>query len=312
MLSANPRQRLANGFALHDRVFLAGDAVHTHSPKAGQGMNVSIHDTYNLVWKIGAVLNETAHRPILSTYQSERRMVAQQLIDFDKQFSRMFSGRPARDIADEAGISMKDFKETFATGNQFTSGASVEYAESILISGQQKCATSVAEGQSNLHIGRRFPSQQVVCQCDATPVQLGDALRSDGKWRLVVFSGDISHEHSMQRLRTLSTRLESSDSILSKPVLEPILVHSAPRRDVELLDVPTAFYSRKDTTAYDYYRVYADDESYHHGHGEAYEAYGVDSEEGLMVLVQPDMYFAWLGRIEDTQGVEVFLSRVLR
>ena len=38
-------QRLANHFAVNDRVFLAGDAVHTHSPKAGIGMNFSIQDS---------------------------------------------------------------------------------------------------------------------------------------------------------------------------------------------------------------------------------------------------------------------------
>ena len=38
------------------RVFIAGDACHTHSAKAGQGMNVSMQDTYNLGWKIAAVL----------------------------------------------------------------------------------------------------------------------------------------------------------------------------------------------------------------------------------------------------------------
>lgn len=43
-----------------------------------------------------------------------------------------------------------------------------------------------------LQLGMRFPSLQVACQADATPVQLGDALKSDGLWRLIVFSGDES------------------------------------------------------------------------------------------------------------------------
>jgi phenol 2-monooxygenase (NADPH) len=30
------------------RVFIAGDACHTHSAKAGQGMNVSMQDAFNL------------------------------------------------------------------------------------------------------------------------------------------------------------------------------------------------------------------------------------------------------------------------
>lgn len=45
-------QRLATEFSKFDRVFIAGDACHTHSPKSGQGMNTSMNDTYNLTWKV--------------------------------------------------------------------------------------------------------------------------------------------------------------------------------------------------------------------------------------------------------------------
>lgn len=38
-------QRVGSDFSKNERVFLAGDAVHTHSPKAGQGMNVSMQDS---------------------------------------------------------------------------------------------------------------------------------------------------------------------------------------------------------------------------------------------------------------------------
>lgn len=73
-------QRVGRRFSAGERVFLAGDAVHTHSPKAGQGMNVSMQDCYNLGWKIGLVCNGVAKREILETYQSERRRVAQDLV----------------------------------------------------------------------------------------------------------------------------------------------------------------------------------------------------------------------------------------
>jgi phenol 2-monooxygenase len=46
------------------RVFIAGDACHTHSAKAGQGMNVSMQDAFNLGWKLAAVLERRA-RPEL-------------------------------------------------------------------------------------------------------------------------------------------------------------------------------------------------------------------------------------------------------
>lgn len=61
-------------------------------------------------------------RSILKTYQSERRRIAQDLIGFDHKFSRLFSGRPAKDVMDEEGISMDAFKEAFQKGNMFASG----------------------------------------------------------------------------------------------------------------------------------------------------------------------------------------------
>jgi phenol 2-monooxygenase len=49
-------QRLADHFSKDNRIFLTGDACHTHSPKAGQGMNVSLQDGYNIGWKLATVL----------------------------------------------------------------------------------------------------------------------------------------------------------------------------------------------------------------------------------------------------------------
>jgi 2-polyprenyl-6-methoxyphenol hydroxylase-like FAD-dependent oxidoreductase len=89
------------------------DAVHTHSPKAGQGMNVSMQDAFNLGWKLGLVCLRKMQRSILSTYELERKQIAQQLIDFDHRFSRLFSGRPAKDILDETGVSMEEFSQAF-------------------------------------------------------------------------------------------------------------------------------------------------------------------------------------------------------
>jgi flavin-dependent dehydrogenase len=113
-------QRVGKNFDHESRVFLAGDAVHTHSPKAGQGMNVSMQDAYNLGWKLGLVVKGVAQPSILKTYQSERRRIAQDLIDFDHKFSRLFSGRPAKDVMDEEGVSMEDFKQAFLKGQAIT------------------------------------------------------------------------------------------------------------------------------------------------------------------------------------------------
>ena len=63
------------------RVFIAGDACHTHSPKAGQGMNVSMGDAFNLGWKLEHVLTGKADASLLESYSDERQAVAQALIE---------------------------------------------------------------------------------------------------------------------------------------------------------------------------------------------------------------------------------------
>lgn len=287
--------------------------MHTHSPKAGQGMNVSMHDTYNLGWKIASVVKKQAHPSILSTYASERRAVALELIDFDRKFSRMFSGKPAIDIADEAGISMTEFKETFEKGNIFTSGVSVKYAHSMLVASYTEPETPFQLG--SIRLGMRFPSCQVVCHVDATTMQLGDVLKSDGRWRLLVFAGDLSHPQTTERLHRLGDSLLAPNSFLShllgESTLEPILIYTSSRRNVELFSLPRVFYSRE-KDVYDYYRVFADDQSYHHGHGHAYKSYGIDPDMGQSVLVRPDQYIGWIGQVDRLQGMERYLSAILR
>ena len=76
------------------RVFIAGDACHTHSPKAGQGMNVSMQDGFNLGWKLASVLRGRCSPKILHTYSDERQAVAKELIDFDRKWAKMFSAPP--------------------------------------------------------------------------------------------------------------------------------------------------------------------------------------------------------------------------
>ena len=66
--------RLADHYRV-DRVFLVGDAAHSHPPTGGQGLNTSIQDAYNLGWKLAAVVNG-APAELLDTYAAERRPVA--------------------------------------------------------------------------------------------------------------------------------------------------------------------------------------------------------------------------------------------
>ncbi len=331
-------QRVSNSFSCDDRVFLAGDAVHTHSPKAGQGMNVSMQDTYNLGWKIGLVVKGLAKRSILRTYQSERRRVAQDLIAFDHRFSRLFSGRPAKDAADEAGISMVEFKDAFEKGNMFASGVAVDYGASILVakpgdSADQGDGTDVRpkvdgidkvvgkqELASNIKLGMRFPSFQVLNQSDARPWQFGQFLKSDGRFRIIVFAGNLKDEKQWTRLRRFGELLAKPDSVIrrftpsAKPIdsiMEVLVIHSAPRQEVELLELHEMFHPFDEKRGWDYEKVFVDDVSYHEGHGEAYKNYGVDKESGCVVIARPDQYVGWIGELEDVRDIDRYFSEVL-
>ena len=66
--------RLADHYR-RGRIFLAGDAAHTHPPTGGQGLNTSVQDAYNLGWKLAAVLGG-APDALLDTYEEERRPIA--------------------------------------------------------------------------------------------------------------------------------------------------------------------------------------------------------------------------------------------
>lgn len=65
----------------HGRVFLAGDAAHTHSPIGGQGLNLGIQDAVNLGWKLGAVVAGASAEPLLDTYHQERHPVAERVLE---------------------------------------------------------------------------------------------------------------------------------------------------------------------------------------------------------------------------------------
>ena len=111
------------------RVFIAGDACHTHSAKAGQGMNVSMADTWNLGWKLSSVLRGTAKPELLHTYSEERHTIAKQLIDFDREFSKMFSARPRESGgAVREGADPEEFQQYFIEQGRFTAGVATRYA----------------------------------------------------------------------------------------------------------------------------------------------------------------------------------------
>ncbi|HEY2068654.1 MAG TPA: FAD-dependent oxidoreductase [Rhizomicrobium sp.] len=83
--------RLAERYRV-GRVFLAGDSAHIHPPTGGQGLNTSIQDSYNLGWKLAAVLSG-APDAVLASYEAERRPVAAEVLDLSTRLLEAASQR---------------------------------------------------------------------------------------------------------------------------------------------------------------------------------------------------------------------------
>lgn len=183
-------QRTADCFHKDYRVFLAGDACHTHSPKAGQGMNVSLQDGYNIGWKLGEVLKGLARPDLLETYVLERQKVAIDLINFDRYFSKLFSSGASKTPA--------EFQEGFIKSGRYTAGLTSKYDSSTITTNLESNLLA-----SNVVAGMRLPSAQVVRFCDSKPIQLMETLKSDGRWRIMSFVGDLTDSKNRSNLATV-------------------------------------------------------------------------------------------------------------
>ena len=203
-------QRIADHFSKANRVFLTGDACHTHSPKAGQGMNVSLQDGYNIGWKLASVLKGHAGPELLETYVLERQKVADVLINWDKVWAKQMSSIAKEDggVVDANG--KIDFSEVFVKAEAFTAGLTVTYDNSIITQAEG----SNQQAAKNLKVGMRLQGVQVVRFCDAKVMKSVNALPSDGRWRIIVFPGDIRQQLASTKLNQVSYATTETTCIL--------------------------------------------------------------------------------------------------
>jgi phenol 2-monooxygenase (NADPH) len=278
------------------RVFIAGDACHTHSPKAGQGMNVSMQDSFNLGWKLASVILGRCSPEILHTYSSERWSVARELIDFDQKFARMFSARPGEPAgSDSDTVSTTDFQDYFVMQGRFTAGTATRYQPSM-ISGEPTYQ-HLARG---FEIGTRFHSAPVIRLADAKPIQLGHTVKADGRWRLFAFSDANHPANPSSRLRRLCDFLGASvESPVSRytsaaadvdSVIEVLTVLQQGHRELAIEAMPSFMMPRKGRyRLIDYAKVYCPDFK---GRNDIFDLRSVDRSNGCMVVVRPDQYVA--------------------
>ena len=295
------------------RVFIAGDACHTHSAKAGQGMNVSMADAWNLGWKLGAVLRGTARPELLHTYSEERHAVAKELIEFDREFSRLFRSRPAgADGAEEAAVGPETFERYFVAQGRFTAGVATRYAPSMITA--EATFQHLAEG---LPIGMRFHSAPVVRLADAKPVHLGHVARADGAWRIYVFADRRAPAAEGSRVRRLCEFLASDASPIARftpahaepdSLIDVRAVFQQSHRELAIDALPPVLQPRKGRFGLiDYEKVFCPDPAA----ADIFDLRGIDRDTGCMVVVRPDQYVAHVLPLDGYEALTEFLAAIL-
>lgn len=294
------------------RVFIAGDACHTHSPKAGQGMNFSMQDTFNLGWKLAAVLQGRCAPELLHTYSQERQVVAQQLIDFDREWAKMFSDRAKQAAAgDTEGVDPKEFQKYFEQHGRFTAGMGTHYRPSVICG--EATHQHLAKG---FVIGTRFHSAPVVRITDAKPVHLGHAGKADGRWRLYAFAGANDHLDAGAGLRALCGFLqESPDSPVRRythagedidAVFDLRAIFQQGHRELAIESMPALLLPRKGRHGLrDYEKVFCPDLK---KGPDIFDLRGVDRKQGALVVVRPDQYVAHVLPLEAHEALAKFFA----
>ncbi len=295
------------------RVFIAGDACHTHSPKAGQGMNVSMQDAFNLGWKLAAVLRGRAAPDLLHTYSAERRAIAKTLIDFDREWAAMLSA-PLKTSPDGEGVDPAEVQRYFQQHGRYTAGTATRYAPSRLTG--EATHQALARG---FEIGTRFHSGPVIRLGDAKPMRLGDALEADGRFRLMIFADRGDPTKPSSRVAKLCEELSSPAGLLRMftppgadidSVIDVRAILQQPHRDIDIEQLPHLLLPQKGRHGLkDYEKVFCPDLK---NGPDIFDLRGIDRDRGCIVVVRPDQYVGHVLPLDGHAEIVGYLKGILR
>jgi len=279
------------------RIFIAGDACHTHSPKAGQGMNVSMQDAFNLGWKLAAVLRGRCAPGLLHSYSAERQAVAKELIDFDREWAGILASAAKAGGADAART-----QDYFVRHGRYTAGTATHYKPSLLTG--ETTHQHLADG---IVIGKRFHSAPVIRLGDAKPVHLGHASQADGRFRIYAFSPAEDPAAAGSAIRALCNFLsEARESPVRRytpagadidSVIDLRAVFQQDHRALAVEAMPTLLLPRKGRYGLiDYEKMFCPDLK---SGDDVFAMRGIDRAAGCVVVVRPDQYVASVLPIAD-------------
>ncbi|KAK3300424.1 FAD binding domain-containing protein [Chaetomium fimeti] len=192
-------QRVASRFCdNHHRAFIAGDASHTHSPKSAQGMNTSMHDGWNLCWKLNLAIRGFAKPALLQSYEEERRKIALDLVNFDYDHAiRIAEGNP------------RALAENFRTNVRLISGVGAQYDQNA-INMTEPSPGLVGEVKP----GSLLPPAKVRRYVDSNPVDIQLDIPMLGQFRIYVMVWDVHQSYIF--LDAFCEAIASTSSLVSQ------------------------------------------------------------------------------------------------
>lgn len=161
-----------------------------------------------------------------------------------------------------------------------------------------------------------MPSCKVLQQSDARPWDFQELLPSNGQWRVVIFTGDISKPDQRQKLDSIGAFINDKGSFLHKhtphaarrdTVFDILAVHRAPRKTMTIFDFPEIFRMHDEVDGWDYSKIFVDDESFHEGPCNLYATFGI-SEQGAAIVIRPDQYISYVGPMDDGEALNRFFG----
>ena len=284
-------------------------------------MNTAFHDALNLAWKIHHVEAGFADRSILQSYESERKRIAEELLDFDAKYAALFSQRipSAGEVgAASEGEKTNEFVQVFKSSQEFTSGYGILYGPNEFNWSLDHSAQSALFSQKSdvVHVGRVMPTADVTRVVDGNLVQLEQEIPLNGSFRIFLFAGSpyktqravADFAMNLQKRRSFYSTFERED-IASVSYHERHNPHShffsicttftALRDNIDISEVLPSILAR--------YRdhVYADDvwdPRVPNAKAAAHAKMGLDPEEGGVVIVRPDGHVGCVVNLVEGSG----------
>ncbi len=300
-------------------------------------MNTAFLDAQNLAWKIHHVESGFAKRSILQTYEEERKLVAENLLNFDAKYAALFSARvpsagevgaASQSESGDIKVEKNEFVEVFKASCEFTSGYGVAYNPNIFNWGVNHPAKSPLFNPkgNKLRTGRILPPANVTRVVDANVVHLEQEIPLNGSFRIYLFAGIPSVTRravsdfaaNLQKTKSFYSSYERND-LSSVSYHERHNPHSkffticttfaAPRHTLEISEVLPRILAR--------YRdhVYADDlwdQRVPDAKAAAHAKMGLDEEKGGVVVVRPDGYVACVVQLLEGSGTVDALNDYFR